>query len=176
MPFYLFRFAQTSLDTIAQAEGLTKGAIYHHFKNNEQIFEAVITAVLKDAIQTIEHSMGSSADHTSKAAQAIDSFINLCLSPDYQRIVLQDGPSVLGWEKWKTLEKQYTYPFVEHLVRELQNGRDYSSLTLEITTRLIIACLIEIAFMVMEAESKQETRAKAERFLLNIMNSVREEL
>lgn len=167
-------YAQISLDAIAQAEGLTKGAVYHHFKNKEEIFEAVLVTILEEAVHKIEQDVGLMNDHTQKASRAIDLFLEICLSVDYQRIVLRDGPSVLGWEKWKALEKQYTYPFVEGLVRELQ-GAQANSLSGEIPTRLIIACVIEIAFMVMEADSKQDVREKAKRFLLHILASMRDD-
>ena len=39
--FYERGVAQASLDEIAKAAGVTRGALYWHFKNKEDLFEAL---------------------------------------------------------------------------------------------------------------------------------------
>lgn len=39
--FYEHGVARTTLEQIAQAAGVTRGAIYHHFRNKAELFEAI---------------------------------------------------------------------------------------------------------------------------------------
>jgi TetR/AcrR family transcriptional regulator, transcriptional repressor for nem operon len=46
---YKSGFRGTDLDTILQTAGVTKGAMYHHFKNKEALGYAVLDEVIRDA-------------------------------------------------------------------------------------------------------------------------------
>jgi len=162
-------YSKTSLDLIAQSADLTKGAIYHHFKNKQEIFETIMISILEESIQYLETHLASITDTIQKAIIAVDLFLDLCVSREYQQIVLLDGPIVLGWEKWRDLEKQYTYHFVAELVAELVDDSNRSPLSNEVLARLIMAWVIEVAFMTMETESQEELRAEAKSYLLKLI-------
>ena len=55
-------FAATTIDEIAAAAGVAKGAVYHHFPNKEAVFEAVFR----------QTSAALATDITAKAVQAPD--------------------------------------------------------------------------------------------------------
>lgn len=162
-------YAATSLDEIAQQEGLTKGAVYHHYKNKEEIFGAVIEEVLSEALQTISEQVAGITDTRQRTLTAIDRFLDICLRAEYQQIVLRDGPAVLGWVAWKTLEQRYSYPLIEGMVKQLIDERLIEARPVDLLVRLIMAWLIEVAFMVIEAENPTETRQHATLFLADLL-------
>jgi AcrR family transcriptional regulator len=165
-------YAQTSLDGIAQTANLTKGAIYHHFKNKEAIFEAVVIQLMEGMVQIIVNGVTEIDDPIQRTITAIDLSLDVCLTPEYQRIVLQDAPSVLGWERWKQLEKQYSYGLIYNLLQNLSDGSNPPD---EMSVRLIMACVIEVALFVIEAntvDAKEIARQQAKRALLKIIQAI----
>ncbi|MCU0463486.1 MAG: TetR family transcriptional regulator [Anaerolineae bacterium] len=162
-------YAATTLDDIAHDEGLTKGAVYHHFKNKEVMFGAVIRQVLSEALQTVSAKAAGISDPRQRALAAIDDFLDICLQAEYQQIVLRDGPAVLGWVAWKALEKEYSYPLIEAMVTGLMDAGLMEPHSVDLLVRLIVAWLIEVAFLLTETNNAPETREQAKRFLTDLL-------
>lgn len=162
-------YVGTSLDEIAQHEGLTKGAVYHHFKNKEVMFEAVIGLVLAEVLANIATQAQANSDPRQQALTAIDLFLDISLQPEYQQIVLRDGPAVLGWVRWKELEKQYSAPLIEALVSQLMDNGWMEVRPVDMVSRLIMAWIIEVAFMLTETTNPAETRQQAKAFLVDLL-------
>ena len=51
------------------------------------------------------------------AAAAIGAFLDDCLDPAVQRIVLTDAPSVLGLAAWREIEERYGLALVQAALR-----------------------------------------------------------
>lgn len=89
-------YAAASMDELTAQAGLTRGALYHNFGDKRGLLQAVV-----DQIDT---EMASRAQATAKGAkndweallQEGIAYIELALEPEVQRIVLLDGPAVLG--------------------------------------------------------------------------------
>jgi AcrR family transcriptional regulator len=100
-------FAASSIEEIAAAAGVAKGAVYHHFPSKEAVFEAVLR----------QTSAAVAADITARAVQAPDvlavlvrgmeAYFEICSQGPTGRIVLKDGPAVLGWERWREIDEEH---------------------------------------------------------------------
>ncbi len=100
-------YARVSLSQIAAAAGATKGAIYHHFGDKESLFVAVWTQLQLDMDAAAREAAiaGRSRDDPYAAFIAgIRTYLDWTMREDYRRIVLIDGPSVLGMERWHALD------------------------------------------------------------------------
>lgn len=100
-------FAATSVAAIAEAAGTTKGALFHYFVSKEELFLEVW--------KSLQQEMDLAARDAAIAARSRDdpyaSFLAGCrvylewaTRPDYQAIVLIDGPSILGMARWHELD------------------------------------------------------------------------
>ncbi|HEX2314020.1 MAG TPA: TetR/AcrR family transcriptional regulator [Thermomonospora sp.] len=93
-------FAGTSTTEIVRRAGVTRGALYHHFADKERLFEAVFTEVEKDIFaRCAAASAAAGSDPAARLAAGVHAFLDACLEPRVQRILLREGPSVLGWER-----------------------------------------------------------------------------
>jgi AcrR family transcriptional regulator len=91
-------YAATSLDAIAAAAGLTKGAIYHHFSSKQEVFRAVYEQE-RLRLADIERSAYSrKRDPWEGFIAACTAFLEASLDPEVQRITLLDAPGALGPE------------------------------------------------------------------------------
>ena len=74
----------TMADIVDGLGGLTKGAVYHHFKSKEDIFEAVFERANRPVIERIEHIMGDRSLTGHQKLLALDA-------------ASSDGPSAEMW-------------------------------------------------------------------------------
>jgi AcrR family transcriptional regulator len=110
-------YANASLDTIVAGARVTKGALYHHFSGKQALFEAVFERVESEAAQTIQKAIRGKRDPWQKALAGLEAFTRIVQEPRYRRIVIQEGPSVLGYERFREQEERTTYANVVEIVR-----------------------------------------------------------
>lgn len=99
-------FGTATEEIVAEAGVGTRGALYHHFADKRALFLAVFDEVERD----LAAGSGSppAGDPLDMLRHGLQSFLDAAaVDPAVQRIVLIDGPAVLGWETWRGLEEQY---------------------------------------------------------------------
>jgi AcrR family transcriptional regulator len=116
-------YAGTSLDAIVAGARVTKGALYHHFAGKQALFEAVFERVERQASQAIHDEIKGEKDPWLKARAGLAAFLEVVRHPTYRRIVIQDGPAVLGYERFREQEERSTFSNVLAIVASVLNGR-----------------------------------------------------
>ncbi|MFN4025027.1 MAG: TetR/AcrR family transcriptional regulator [Hyphomonas sp.] len=102
-------FKGASVESIAAAAGTTKGALFHHFTSKEELFLAVWTRLqieMDEAARDGAIAGRSKTDPYAAFLAGCRVYLEWATRPDYQRIVLVDGPSVLGMARWHELDFQ----------------------------------------------------------------------
>lgn len=112
-------YANTSLDAIVGGARVTKGALYHHFSGKQALFEAVFERVESDSSRTIQQALRGKRDPWEKAQAGLRAFLAVVQEPRYRRIVIQEGPSVLGYERFREQEERSTFATVVDIVRSV---------------------------------------------------------
>jgi AcrR family transcriptional regulator len=100
-------FGSTSAEEIVEAAGLTRGALYHHFEGKEGLFEAVLEQVMAELHQRLRHAGERAADPLSALRAGIAEYLRACAEEGIRRIVLVDGPGVLGWKRWREMDLRF---------------------------------------------------------------------
>jgi len=95
-------FGGTRTEDVVQRAGLTRGALYHHFRDKEDLFRAVHDEVQNEVVPLLWRR---SDDHAAGAWQLFRANSEVYLdaastNPAYRQICLVDGPAVLGWSSW----------------------------------------------------------------------------
>ncbi|CAN5230298.1 TetR/AcrR family transcriptional regulator [soil metagenome] len=110
-------YANASLDAIVAGAQVTKGALYHHFSGKQALFEAVFERVESDASKSIQRAIKNKKDPWVKARSGLRAFLAVVQEPSYRRIVVQEGPSVLGYERYREQEERSTFAMVVEILR-----------------------------------------------------------
>ncbi|WP_073978078.1 TetR/AcrR family transcriptional regulator [Erythrobacter donghaensis] len=97
-------FAETTVDSIASDASVAKGAVYHHFRNKDELFECVFERVSSDLAQSVASAVRTEGGPLESLMEAVKTYFRLCSDPAIARITLQDAPSVLGYERWRALD------------------------------------------------------------------------
>ena len=94
-------YSATSLDAIVAGADVTKGALYHHFSGKQAIFEAAFERVESRASSGIARATEGHDDPWEKAQAGLRAFLEAVQEPAYRQVVISDGPSVLGHERFR---------------------------------------------------------------------------
>ncbi|KAA6100210.1 MULTISPECIES: TetR/AcrR family transcriptional regulator [unclassified Pantoea] len=89
-------YSEASMDDLTAAAGLTRGALYHNFGDKKGLLQAVIDQIDGEILEQMRAA--GQQYHTrwhAFLAEAI-TYIEMSLEPEVQRIMLLDGPAVLG--------------------------------------------------------------------------------
>ncbi|MET0371373.1 MAG: helix-turn-helix domain-containing protein [Sphingobium sp.] len=97
---------------------VTRGALQHHFPRKEDLFLAVFEQVQSDMIARAAQGAGPDAQGPDVEGDAergtwprlkadLIAYLQAATTPEVQRVVLTDGPAVLGWTEWRRLEAYY---------------------------------------------------------------------
>ncbi|MFI7454841.1 TetR/AcrR family transcriptional regulator [Nonomuraea sp. NPDC049714] len=101
-------YAATSIDAVAAAAGVTKGAVYHHFGGKTALFRAAFVREQEEIAATVERVAFQQSDAWAALRHGCRTFLEHCLDPGFRQIVILDGPSVLGWETVREIEYGHT--------------------------------------------------------------------
>ncbi|WP_051706774.1 TetR/AcrR family transcriptional regulator [Nocardioides aequoreus] len=112
-------YAGTSLDVVVAGAQVTKGALYHHFAGKQALFEDVFARVEEDAAARIRAAMTSAGDPWDQARSALRAFLDVVREPAYRRVVLQDGPAVLGHERFREQEERTSRALVHEVTERV---------------------------------------------------------
>ncbi len=134
-------YAGTSLDEIVAGARVTKGALYHHFSGKQALFEAVFERVEEDASKAIRRAVRTSKDPWEKAMGGLRAFLDVVPEPSYRRIVIQEGPAVLGYERYREQEERSTYGIVQDIVAGVLASYDVEPSMVETFSRVFFGAM-----------------------------------
>lgn len=89
-------YAEASMDELTADAGLTRGALYHNFGDKRGLLAAVVEQVDTEMAARAKAAAAGHADMWEGMLAEGAAYIEMALDPEVQRIVLLDGPAVLG--------------------------------------------------------------------------------
>lgn len=154
-------YAGTSLEDVAAASQVTRGAVYHHFAGKQALFEAVLHEQEAHATERIlAAAVGS--DPREAATGALDAMLSQCCDPVYGRLVWLEAPGVLGWHRWWERQQEHAYGLVEQFMRALIEAGYLEDRAAESLVRFCFWMLGGAALALAEAPAADKPRVREE--------------
>ena len=100
-------FTGTATEDIVIAAGITRAGLLHHFADKEDLFRAVFEELSGELVERVDGAIAGAKNGGDALRLGCHARLDACLDPAVQRIVLLDGPSVLGWEEWRRIDARY---------------------------------------------------------------------
>lgn len=150
----------TSLDAVAARAGVTKGAVYHHFDGKRQLFEAVFAREIEQMTAPIAAAYSRKKDPWDAFKAASFAFLDECLDPGLQRIVLLDAPAAIGWEGIRRLEAPLLDLMERAISRAIDGGR-IASRPPGPLAYFLFGATCEMAMIVARAEDQKASQRQA---------------
>jgi AcrR family transcriptional regulator len=156
-------YEDTSIETVLQEASVSRGSLYHHFKNKEALFEAVLEAIETDAgVQVLEAAVGATDPKEMLRLGAL-AWVQLAGDPVVQRVLLIDAPAVLGWERWRALEERHALGQIKVALAAMAEHGDLDASLIDVFAHVILAAINEIALLIARSDQPdQEARQGAD--------------
>ena len=151
-------FAATSLDEVAADARLTKGAVYHHFENKQALFEAVLDELEEETVGAILGAAGAYDSVWEGGLAGLDTFLDKCLEPTYQRLCFQEGPVALGFVRWWECGERHEIGLIKALLQALRSDGLLDVENLDVLTRILYGSLAAGALAIARADDPKAER------------------
>ena len=89
-------YAAASMDDLTAEAGLTRGALYHNFSGKKGLLKAVIDQMDAEILERLRLEQERAETPWNGLLAEYLAYIEMALEPEIQRIMLLDGPAVLG--------------------------------------------------------------------------------
>lgn len=89
-------YAAASMDELTAAAGLTRGALYHNFGDKKGLLWAVVEQIDGEMAERLREARENAPTAWQGLMAEGTTYIQMALDPEIQRIMLLDGPAVLG--------------------------------------------------------------------------------
>lgn len=166
-------YASTSLDAIVKRARVTKGALYHHFSGKQALFEAAFNQVETRTMTQLKKAIDSEASPWERALKGVQEYINVCLDPTYQRLVIREAPVVMGIERWREAEEHFSFGIVRSVLEQLIAAGELGDIPIEVTARMMFASLSAGATIIAEASDPKKAGAEVFTALIHMIEGIR---
>ena len=152
--------ATSTEDIVARADVGTRGALYHHFADKRALFLAVFEAVEEDLVEAAAASVVDGPPLEILRAGLLG-FLDASVSPHVQRILLVDGPAVLGWQEWRAIEARYGLGGIRGMLELAVADGSLTTQPIDALAHLLLATVAEGALFIANAEDPAAARNQA---------------
>ena len=167
-------FAKTTMDNVAQAARVTKGAVYHHFTDKAELFEAVFVVMEERLLARVTAGVSGIDDPFELMATGVDLFLAECCEADFRRIAVQEAPAALGWARWKEIEEQYFLGLVASALESLAQAGLIALPSGDLTARMLLAAMSEAGLAVAASPRPAAERRRAGALVMQFVSGLRD--
>lgn len=152
-------YFDTGTEEIVRDAAVTRGALYHHFTDKKALFLAVFEAVETDLMSAAGARVAG--DAFGRLSAGLLGFLDASLTPEVQRVLLIDGPAVLGWQEWRALEAQYGLGAIRQLLSDAIAEGTISPQPVDPLANILLAAVDEAALYIANNENPRVARDTA---------------
>lgn len=166
-------YAQAAAEEIVAEAGLTRGALYHHFGSKEGLFAAVMLNVAAGLAARIDAATAGLDDAWQMLETGCSVFLDAATDPSVQRILLIDGPVVLGWQAWRKIDAETSMLGLATVLNELQTRGELASVPVEALVHLLSGAMNEAALWIAQSDDPRAALDDARAALNHLLRSLR---
>lgn len=153
---------------------MTRGALYHQFADKVDLFAVVLDEVEAEIERRMTDAVAAhgAADTAGLLLVGAGAFLDACTEPDVQRIVLLDGPSVLGWERWREICLNHSVGLVRAVLDDGVRRGVIEPISVDALTHVLVGAVDEAALYIARADDPNQARADVEVVIERIATSL----
>ncbi|WP_024800765.1 TetR/AcrR family transcriptional regulator [Nocardia sp. BMG51109] len=168
-------YAGVSAEEIVSAAGVTRGALHHHYGDKRGLFLAVLERLEADNTAEVARAIAElpdPADLLAAMAVGLRSFLDISGRPETVRIVMADGPAVLGWEGWREMEARHGLGLITDQLHRAVDAGLAAPAPVPVLSQLILSAITEAGMIVAHADDPDTARLEAEQCLLLLISGI----
>ncbi len=147
-------FAATSTEEILSEAQVSRGALYHHFSSKTDLFRATFEAVEEELTAKLLETAtaGGETDPIRILELGFHAFLEQCVNPEVQRIVMLDAPTVLGWDTWHELDERYAFGTIKAVLAIAAETGRIDAASVDSLTHLLVGAVMQAGMVVARAD------------------------
>lgn len=155
-------FAATSTEEILSEAEVSRGALYHHFSNKSDLFQATFEAVEEELTAKLLETAtaGGETDPIRILERGFSAFLDQCVNPEVQRIVMLDAPTVLGWDTWHELDERYAFGTIKAVLTVAAETGRVDADAVDPLTHLLVGAVMQAGMVVARADDPATAKRK----------------
>ena len=168
-------FNGVGTEEIVRAAGVTRGALYHQFKDKAELFEAVFEEIEEEVMQRVAAVVlkrGGDDPLAALRAGALG-WLDAAMDPEVQRIVLIEAPAVLGWERWREISMRYGMGLTQAALQAAMDAGAIDRQPVVPLAHIVIGALDEAALYVARAEKPKAASREIAPMIDRLLESLR---
>lgn len=112
-------YAEVEIEELAARAGTSNEELRHFFPGGkDELFRAVVLRVSAETAQQVRSAAGQGRGPWEALVRGIAAFLDASTSPDVRRILLLDGPVVLGGDVWRATSGEYAIGLLEATLQD----------------------------------------------------------
>ncbi|MHC2301144.1 TetR family transcriptional regulator [Rhizobium mongolense USDA 1844] len=149
-----------SMDELTAEAGLTRGELYHNFGDKRGLLAAVVNQVDAEMASRAQEIGGRAENAWEGLPTEGTAYIEMALDPEVQRIVLLDGPAVLGDpSQWPS--QSNCLQATKQTVQQLITQGILKPVDAEAAARLLNGAALNAALWIAASEDPKDVLPKA---------------
>lgn len=165
-------FADTSIEDLVRAAGVTRGALYHHFENKTDVFRAVVEAEASALARSLLGAAERKRDSWRQLEAGCLAYLDECTDPQMQQILLLDGPAVLGWEGLREIEGRYTMAMLKRALHTAMEDGKLRARPPDPLAYALFGAMAELGMMVAREPDQEAAKRAARRELQALLRAI----
>ena len=165
-------FPATSIDDIVREAGVTRGAMYHHFASKEDLFEAVFNREQEALGQRVKDAATRRKGAWAQLVVGCDEFLTAALDPQTQRILLLDGPGVLGAQRAQDIDESHSVKLIEHTIERAMHEGTIRRRPVAPIAQLLFGALCQAALVIARSENQDGTMKQMRQEVHRVLDAL----
>ena len=161
-------------EEIVRRAGVTRGALYHHFRGGkEDLFRAVLVQVSAGVVKQVAQVAVATDDPWEQLVRGSEAFLDASATPEVQRIMMTDGPAVLGWDVWRAIDTEHGLGLLDAAIgRAMDAGRLLPGSSTAVA-HVLAGALEEAAMVVARSEDPVAAREEMGQTVRRLLEGLR---
>ena len=166
-------YAAVSIEDIVTRARMTRGALYHHFSDKADLFRAVLESVMADVLAQVKEVAMAQGRPEKHLEAGIEAMLDATTDPAVQRILLTEGPSVVGWDAWREMEERYALGEIRNALAAAMDADYLERQSLDYLAPMLLSAVYEASFQIARADDVPHARAEAGRAMARLLAGLR---
>jgi AcrR family transcriptional regulator len=166
-------YADTATEEVVRRARVTRGALYHHFKDKQDLFKAVLHEEQTRIAAKCMEAAVKETDPWRSLMAGNEAFLEACLDPAVQQIVLIDAPAVLGAEGFRESDESYYLAGTKAAIEAAMTAGIIEKQPVDPLAHMIIGALNEAVRLIAHAKDKEQARREVSESANRMWNGLR---
>ena len=160
-----------TVDAVVEHAGVAKGAFYHHFPSKKALLDAVVDQLQGEIADELRARQRPYPLSASDLAEVLEDYLRRAASPRRRRLVLIEGPEVLGWERWREIDDGHFAGMTRAAIAMIMPSNTTEP-RIAAATQLVLGAVMEAALATGRADDPGEVAARFGDVLRSLLSGL----